>query len=216
VKLPADNFHFNFFDRGKNTVDINIRLETSFDWYEVESLTRKAFWNFFDKEKQTICDEHLLVYRLRQTSAFVPELNFIAEIAQTGQIIGHIIYSKSRVISAGGIDNEVLTFGPISVLPEYQKQGIGGALLRHSLDIAKEMGYCAVLIFGHVEYYPRFGFKPAAEFDIITSEGKSFDSFMVLPLYEGALDGISGRFYLDPVYENLTQEDALEFDKKFI
>ena len=57
--------------------------------------------------------------------------------------------------------------------------------------------------------------KPANEYGITTSDGKSFDAFMAYPLYDGALDGINGKFYLPDVYESLTQEDALEFDKRF-
>ena len=73
----------------------------------------------------------------------------------------------------------------------------------------------AVVIFGHPDYYPRAGFRRAAEFGITTSGGETFDAFMAYPLYDGALDGIHGRYSIDPVYEGLTQEDAIEFDKRF-
>jgi hypothetical protein len=86
----------------------------------------------------------------------------------------------------------------------------------HTFEIAKKLGHRAVIIFGHADYYPRAGFRRAAEFGLITTpDGKTFDPFMAYPLYEGALDGIRGAYYIDPVYESLTQEEALEFDKKF-
>ena len=114
-----------------------------------------------------------------------------------------------------GEKHETLTFGPLTVTPEHQRKGIGQALMLHTLAKAKELGCRAVLIFGHPEYYPRVGFKRAAEFGITTPEGKTFDAFMVYPLYNGALDGIKGRYYIDPVCDDLPQEEVFEFDKRF-
>jgi len=85
----------------------------------------------------------------------------------------------------------------------------------HSFKKAKRLGYRAVLIFGHPDYYPRVGFRRAAEFGITTADGFVFDPFMVYPLYDGALDGIHGRYYIDPIHYCLTEEDTLEFDKQF-
>jgi len=194
-------------------MNINLRLETPADYYDVEALTREAFWKSFWGVGQQICDEHLLVHRLRECPSFVPELDYVAEI--DGKLAGHIIYSKSKIVDDSGNPHETLTFGPISVLPEHQNQGIGKALMRHTFAEAKQLGYRAVLIFGHPDYYPRVGFRRAAEFDITTAEGENYDPFMAYPLYDGALDGIHGRYYIDPVYFTLTQEDALEFDKRF-
>ena len=192
---------------------IHIRPERPADHYAVESLTRDAFWNTWGSADTKICDEHLLVHKLRSTPTLVPELNLVAEL--DSKIVGHIIYTVSKIVSDSGTEHKMLTFGPLSVAPEYQNRGIGKALLRHSFKVAKELGHRAVIIFGHPHYYPRVGFRRAAEFGITTADGKNFDPFMAYPLYEGALDGISGSYRHDPVYETLTQEDALEFDKKF-
>jgi len=194
-------------------MNIHIRQERPDDYYTVEELTRDVFWSTFWGKGQQICDEHLLVHRLRKSSVFVPELDLVAEA--DGKIVGHIIYSVSKIIDDGGKSYDMLTFGPLSVAPAYQNMGIGKALMRHSFDIAAKMGHRAVIIFGHSDYYPRVGFRRAAEFGITTSDGKTFDPFMAYPLYDGALDGIHGQYHLDPVYESLTQEDALEFDKRF-
>ena len=191
---------------------IHIRQEQPTDHFAVESLTRDAFWPFRWDGLQ-ICDEHLLVHRLRKCDAFIPELNLIAEL--DGKPAGHIIYTISKVIDDADNAYNMLTFGPLSVHPDYQSRGIGQALMRHSFKIAKDLGHRAVIIFGHPNYYPRVGFYRAAEFGLTTSDGKTFDPFMAYPLYKGALDGIKGRYYLAPIYETLTQEDALEFDKKF-
>ena len=191
---------------------ICIRKESPADYYAVEELTREAFWEFWEAER-TICDEHLLVHKLRNVKAFIPELSFVAEI--DGLIVGHIIYSKSKVMGENGKEHETLTFGPLSVSPEYQSRGIGQALMKHSFDRARKLDFRAVIIFGHPDYYPRAGFRRAAEFGITTSEGKTFDPFMALELYSGALDGGGGKYYIDEVYEQLTQEEAIEFDKQF-
>jgi len=191
---------------------IRLRHEKQNDYHAVEELTREAFWAFWEPARQ-ICDEHLLVHRLRSALSFVPDLDFVAEM--NSKTVGHIIYTKSKIVDDTGQEHETLTFGPLSVLPEYQSQGIGMALLRHSLNDVRRLGYRAVLIFGHPDYYTRVGFKRATEFGITTADGKTFDPFMVYPLYEGALDGITGRYYIDPVYEQLNEPDAIEFDKRF-
>jgi len=106
-------------------MDLTFRLEVPGDYYTVEELTREAFWGF--RGERLICDEHLLVHKLRFADAFVPELDYIVETG--GKIVGHIIYTKSRIESEDGKKHETLTFGPLSVLPEYQNKGIGKALM---------------------------------------------------------------------------------------
>jgi len=186
---------------------ISIRPEIPADWYAVEAMTREAFWQYWEPG-QTICNEHLLVSKLRDCPSLVPELNCVAELG--GEIVGHIIYTKSRVENT-----ETLTFGPLTVLPEYQSRGIGKALMRHTFGIAEKMGFRAVIIYGIPDYYPRIGFRRAVEYGITASDGSVFDALLVYELYENALDGICGKNYIDPVYESLTEEEALEFDRKF-
>ncbi|MCL1998157.1 MAG: GNAT family N-acetyltransferase [Turicibacter sp.] len=200
-ELPKENWAYS-------EKYLYIRHETPQDYFEVERLTRTAFWR-----DDSLCDEHFLVHKLRKTYAFVRELDFVAILDE--EIIGHIIYSVSQIEGSDGNLTEVLTFGPLSVLPKFQNKGYGKALLRHSLHIAKDLSYRAVIIFGHPNYYPQFGFKRASEFGITTAEGKNSDAFMALPLYEGALTGLNGRFLLDSVYENLNPAEVLEFDGKF-
>ena len=86
----------------------------------------------------------------------------------------------------------MLTFGPINVLSKYQKQGVDGVLINKMLQTAYELGYRAVLIYGYKSYYSRFGFKPASEYGITTSDGKKFPAFMALPLCDSALDSVHG------------------------
>ena len=195
-------------------MNLIIRREEPADHYAVEEITRDAFWQFWEEdESRKICDEHLLVHKLRDVEALVPELNCVAEL--DGKIVGHIIYTKSRIESDDGKTYEMLTFGPLTVAPEHQSKGIGRALMLHTFEEARKLGYRAVIIFGHPDYYPRVGFKHAKKLGISPPDGEAGDAFLVYSLYEGALDGISGKYYIDDVYMQLTQEEALEFDKRF-
>lgn len=192
------------------TSTIRIRLEKPQDYHAVEELTRKAFWGCMN---QPTCDgEHLLVHKLRNLPSFVPELDFVAEV--DGQLAGHIIYSIAGVITPDDREIEVLNFGPISVLPEYKRSGVGTALMRHSVLEAQKLGYRAIIFYGHPDYYPRFGFNRASSFGITSENGKSFDALMAMPLYDGALDGVSGRYIYDKVYDTDPQE-VDEFDQTF-
>ena len=197
--------------------DLNIRLETPSDYYTVEEVAREAFWEGgWDLEPQ-LTDIPLLVSRLRECPSYIPELHFVAELDD--KIVGHIIYTKSRIEDKTGNSYETLTFGPLSVLPEYQSKGIGRVLMEHSFTEAKRLGYRAVLIYGHPDYYPRIGFRRCSEFGILPSgrnEAETADdSFMVYQLYDGALDGIQGYYYIDPAYFDLKPEDIAQYDKKF-
>ena len=195
-------------------MNLIIRLETPEDHYAVEEMTRETFWRFWEEaENRVICDEHILVHKLRNVEALVPELNMVAET--DGKIVGHIIYTKSWIEADDGKTYETLTFGPLTVMPEYQSRGIGRKLLNQTFEKAKELGYRAVLIFGHPDYYTRVGFKYAADFGLTTTDGSTFDAFQVYELFDGALAGIKGKYHIDPVYMQLTEEETLEFDKRF-
>lgn len=189
---------------------VKIRLETPADYRRVEELTREAFWGCMD---HPTCDgEHLLVHKLRKSPCYVPQLDFVAEI--DGRLVGHVIYSLAKVVTPNGREVEVLSFGPLSVLPGYQKRGVGSALMRHSLAEAKRLGYRAVLVYGHPDYYPRFGFGRAAWYGIVSENGDSFDALMAAQLYGGALDGVGGRFVEDAVYQ-VDPAETDRFDKTF-
>jgi len=194
---------------------INLRIETPADYSAVERLTREAFWGM----SRPTCDEHYLVHLLRKVPAYVPELNFIAEInssnnetdglpSESAILVGNIMYSKAKIIAKSGAETEVLTFGPLSVLPKYWNKGVGSKLMRHSIAEAKRMGYRAIVFYGHPDYYPRFGFQNVAAFGITTKDGGNFDALMAMELYDGALDGISGAFFEDDVFAMCEKETA--------
>jgi predicted N-acetyltransferase YhbS len=189
-------------------MSISIRLEEERDYRNVEYLTREAFWNLYKPG----CDEHLLVHKIRKVPAFVKELCFVA--CDDNKIVGNIIYSKAKVINGKNKEFEVLCMGPIGVLPSYQGQGIGSLLMNYSIEKAKQLRHKAIIIFGNQNYYHRFGFKNAKEYGIQTASGEKFDEFMALEIYDGGLNGISGKFYEDEVFK--IEKDELEiFEKEF-
>ncbi|MCL2427536.1 MAG: N-acetyltransferase [Oscillospiraceae bacterium] len=196
-----------------NINKLHLRLERPEDYDAVEEVAREAFWDGSWEAEPRITEIPLLISRLRDCSSYVPELHYLAEL--DGKLVGQIIYTTSKVVDDNGTEHEMLTFGPLSVLPECQSQGVGKALMQHTFTKAKKLGYRAVLIFGYPDYYPRAGFRRAAEFGITTSDGKNFDPFMAYPLYDGALDGIKGKYYIDPAYDDLKYDDVVEHDKKF-
>lgn len=189
-------------------MNIIIRPEKEQDHEEVENLTREAFWDLYKPG----CDEHLLAHKLRNVQAFLPELDFVAEA--DGQIVGNIMYSISEIIDENKHRHAVITFGPVGVLPSCQKAGIGSALIEYTVKKATELGYQAIIIFGNPAYYHRFGFVNAEKYHITTPEGKNFEAFMVLELYKGALQGITGKYYEDPVF-HIEPEELEAFEKKF-
>ena len=141
----------------------------------------------------------------------MPELCFVAQVK--GELAGSVVYSRSKVL-CGGKEHEVITFGPLSVLPKFQSAGVGKALMAHSINEARRLGHRAIITYGHPDYYPRFGFQNAGVFGITSPSGKNFDALFALPLYHGALDGITGAFYEDEAFK-VDPEAAKEFDKRF-
>ena len=195
--------------------NLTIRLEAREDWRIVEELTRAAF-NTPDRIERSKTDcplEHYMVHQLRKRDGIL-ELNFVAEA--DGQILGHIIYSHAHILRPDGSKVAVINFGPLSVWPQYQRMGVGGTLMVHSISEAKRLGHGAILFFGHPEYYPKFGFVPAADFGIADRNGKNYPAFMAMELVPGYLSNASGKFIESDIYnDDLNREDAKEYDKKF-
>lgn len=194
-------------------MNLKIRVEKDTDQRIVEEITREAFYKQKDKdEKGFACSEHFFVHLLRNRDG-IKDLNLVATI--NNEIVGHVIYSHSFIQT----DNKkipVITFGPLTVKKTYQNKGIGTILLKYSLDKARQLGYGAVIIFGHPNYYPRFGFVPARDYNISTKDGDVFDAFMALELTPGYLSNLKGKFFESEVFdEDLYKEDIIKFDLSF-
>ena len=119
---------------------VTIRNETPADYQIVEEITRRAFYNLYVPG----CAEHYLVHIMRGHEDFIPELDFVIE--EDEKIIGNIMYTKARLVDETGAEKEILTFGPVSIQPEYQRKGYGKKLMEYSFLRAVQLGYDAIVI----------------------------------------------------------------------
>lgn len=183
-----------------------LRPEQPADYRETETVTREAFWNHFGPG----CDEHYLVHIMRGCPAFVPPLDVVA--LDGDKIVGNVMYMKGLIQADDAREYEVLSLGPISVLPGWQGKGIGGRLIEHTRALARDMGYRAILLLGDPDFYTRQGFVPAETRGIRTADDMYAAALHVCQLYEGALAG--GRYFEDAIYE-VDAAAAAAFDKGF-
>lgn len=193
-----------------NKNDYIIRPETSADYKTVENLTREAFWNL----SVPGADEHYLVHVMRNHADFVPELDFIIEV--DGKIIADIMYMKTKLIDESCTVKDILSFGPICVMPEYQRMGYGKILIEHSFKEAVKLGYDTVVIFGNPDNYVSRGFKSCIRYNVCL-EGDVFPAaLLVKELREGVLDGRKWYYHESSVTELLNDNEKFQiFDSKF-
>ena len=187
---------------------LTLRRESPADYETVEAVTREAFWNHCVPG----CDEHYLMHVMRGAESFLPELDYVAELS--GEVVGNIAYTKAQVALDCGGTMDVLSFGPLSVLPSHQGKGIGGALVEYTLYLARSFGHKAVFIYGDPLYYSRFGFVPAETYRIGTRDNFYASPLQALELQPKALASAAGRFFEDEVY-SIDPEASKEFDKCF-
>ena len=157
-------------------MDMTIRLEQPADYREAETVTREAFWNCYSPG----CMEHYLLHVMRRSPRFVRELDFVA--VADGKIVGSVVFMKAMIMGDDGNRHEVLTLGPIAVLPAFQRKGIGRMLIEHARTEACRQGYRAMLLCGDPLYYQRVGFVAAEDFGIRTSDNKYLAALQVCPL----------------------------------
>lgn len=166
-------------------MDLIIRKENPEDFKAVFKLIEKAFEN----EQMSDHKEQFLVERLRKSNAFVPPLSMVAETEK--KIVGHILLTKLKIKNEHN-EFESLALAPISVLPEYQRNGIGGMLIKEAHGKAKELGFQSVVLVGYERYYPKFGYKQADLFGIKLPFEMPKENCMAIELTENGLENVSG------------------------
>lgn len=130
--------------------------------------------------------EAALVDKLREEAQ-----SAISMVVLDGErVVGQIMFSP--VALSGHEDLRIAGLGPMAVEPAHQRKGLGSALVRAGLERCKEQGYGAVVVLGHPEYYPRFGFAPAARFDICCEYEAPQEAFMSIELEPGYLENAAG------------------------
>jgi len=169
-------------------IEISIRKESLSDFGSIREVNNQAF-----NQKQ----EGELVENLRENPDFVPELSLVA--SDGNKIIGHILFFPVTIVG----EKETilsLSLAPLAVLPQYQKKGVGGALIKEGLRIAKEMGYHSVVVLGHPDYYPKFGFQKASNWSIKEPFGAPDEAMMAMELKDNSLRFGGGMINYPRVY----------------
>jgi putative acetyltransferase len=158
---------------------ITIREEESGESQEIRIVIQKAF-------RQT--EEADIVDKLRQNCSNRISLVAVSE----DQMVGQILFTPATIQAKKGI-TVGMGLGPMAVLPEFQRQGIGSRLIRAGLNLIERTKYPFVIVLGHPTYYPRFGFVPASRHGIKSEyENAPDEAFMILVLNPVALEGVSG------------------------
>lgn len=187
------------FNLGANYINmsqaVHIRKETPEDYQWVVQLTERAFKNMPFSDG----NEGKLVAKLRQAPTFIGRLSLVAEIK--GLVVGHILFIPIR-IENGSQQFESLALATVSVLPEFQDQGIGSRLILTGHLIARDLAFESIIVLGHPEYYSRFGYLPVSHWNIKAPfDLPSDDVFNALELTEGVLAGVSGTVIYPSEFE---------------
>ncbi|MBS4192861.1 N-acetyltransferase [Bacillus sp. FJAT-49705] len=164
-----------------------IRKEQESDYDSTEKVVKTAFASADHSDQ----NEHKLVLRIRLSNVFIPELSLVAAGKDNDEILGHILLSKV-LIGNGNKKTGSLALAPISVLPDYQNKGIGKSLIQGALQKAKELGFQSVIVLGHPEYYPKFGFRKSSLWQIKAPFDVPEEALMAIELQKGSLDNASG------------------------
>ncbi|MCJ7932879.1 MAG: N-acetyltransferase [Chryseobacterium sp.] len=165
---------------------LTIRKEEERDFQKVFQLTEEAFRDMEHSDHR----EHFLVEKLRRSDTFIPELSLVAE-DENGGIAGHILFTKIT-IENGSESYESLALAPVSVKPEFQNMGIGGALITFGHTVAKELGYHSAILIGHQNYYPKFGYEKTSNFGISFPFEIPKENGMAIELIKDGLKNVKG------------------------
>ena len=170
-------------------MNCTIRPQTDSDFPAISEVTTKAFGH---------PNEADLISAISQTPDFVPQLSLVALLEN--KVVGHILFYPVKI--AGDKLFETLSLAPISVLPEYQRKGIGTALIKEGIRLASQIGFKSIIVVGYPDYYTKFGFRPANSFGIKIPFDVPDDAFLALELQKDALKNINGVVqYPQPFYE---------------
>ena len=148
-----------------------------------------------------------LVAKIRASDGFDNALSLVAVTIDDDDhpesIVGYILHSPVHIERDDGGRVPALSLAPMAVLPEHQNQGIGSQLVRVGLDAARTAGHRIVIVLGHEEYYPRFGFERASTFGLRPPFDAPDAAFMALALQPGALTDVSGTVRYPPAFDDV-------------
>jgi putative acetyltransferase len=165
-----------------------VRPETEGDVSAIREVNRLAFGRQ---------NESGLIEAIRASEFFVPELSLVA---LSDEVIGHILFSILSIETENGTV-PTLGLAPMAVKPEYQNQGVGTTLVREGLEKCAELGFGHVVVLGHPNFYPKFGFVTAKSKEIQPPFPVRDDVFMVYEIQTGSLEGIRGKVKYPPAFD---------------
>ena len=142
--------------------------------------------------------EGKLIDRLRGEN--IDLISLVAE--ENDKVLGHILFSPASILDKGK-SIEIMGLAPMAVLPTHQRKGIGSALIKEGLNRCIKIGYGAIIVLGHPEYYPKFGFVPSTKYNISCEYNVPEEVFMILELRKDFLKGISGIAKYHPVFNEM-------------
>jgi putative acetyltransferase len=128
-----------------------------------------------------------------------PIISLVAEDEET--IVGHVMFSPVTLI--GHPDLKIMGLGPVAVVPERQRMGIGTILIKTGMEKCKELGFGAIVVLGYPEYYPRFGFIPSVRYGIRSEYNVPEDVFMVTEFQPDYLQGSTGIIQYHPSFNDV-------------
>ena len=128
-----------------------------------------------------------------------PVVSLVAE--EKGKVVGHIMFSRVSLPEYPNL--KMMGLGPMAVAPEHQRKGIGSALIGVGLEQCKQLGFAAVVVLGHPEYYPRFGFSSSSRFGIESEYEVPEEVFMAMELQPGILKGKTGKVKYHAAFSNV-------------
>jgi len=168
---------------------ITVRPETAGDEISIREVNEAAFAGPAEAD---------LVEKLRAAQAITLSLVAVGG----GRVVGHVLFSPVSLESPGA-NLAGLGLGPVAVLPDFQRKGIGCSLIEAGIAQLRWDGHIYVVVLGHPDYYPRFGFLPASKFGIKCQYDAPPEAFTVIELREGALAGCTGIVNYRPEFNEV-------------
>jgi len=172
--------------------DSEIRAEKAEDRAVIWEINRLAFGGEAEPN---------LVDKIRKSAGFIPQLSLVT--LRQGRIVGHVLFSPIEIRTQDRPERSIpaLALAPMAVHPDFQNQGIGSALVRRGLEICRDLGHNVVVVIGHPDYYPRFGFTSARALGLETPFPVPDEAFLAIELVPGSLHGVKGSVVYPPAFE---------------
>jgi len=172
--------------------DLKIRPERPEDRAVIWEINRLAFGGEAEPN---------LVDKMRESAGFIPQLSLVAVLK--GRVVGHILFSRIeiRIQDRPARSMPALALAPMAVHTDFQNQGIGSALVRRGLERCRDLGHAAIVVVGHPDYYPRFGFTSARAKGLDAPFPVPDEAFLAVELVPGSLNGVRGSVVYPAAFE---------------